>query len=54
MFSLHATVAAMDASGLGENAIITALRALKDTGKIRADGYVLQSDVDAIIKEFRL
>jgi hypothetical protein len=54
MFSIRATIAAMTASGLGENAIISALRSLKEAGKLRADGYVMQSDVDAAIREYSL
>ena len=54
MFSLHAAVAVFTSYNMGDNAIVSALRALKDAGKIRADGYVLQSDVDAMVKEFAL
>ena len=54
MFSIHAALAVFTSYNMGENAIIAALRSLKDAGKLRADGYVLQSDVDAMVREFAL
>jgi hypothetical protein len=52
MFSLHAALAVMDSYGMGENSSIAALRTMKDRGLIRKDGYVSQSDLDKIIREF--
>lgn len=53
MFSLKAALAVMDSYGLGENAMIAILRTLKELGQIK-DGYVLQSNLDKLIKEYAL
>ena len=53
MFSLKACLGVMEASGLGDNAVSAILAELREGGKIK-DGYVLQTDLDKLIRKFKI
>ena len=50
MFSIHAACAVIKSYNIGDNAMIEILKALKAAGQLRADGYVMQADLDKAIQ----
>ena len=51
LLSLHAACAVMKGDGFGENSWNDILQSMKDAGKIRRDGYVLQSDLNKFMRK---
>jgi hypothetical protein len=52
-FSVRAAFGVMDSYNMSEAAMLDVMQGLKAAGKIRSDGYVLQSDLDAAMRKRR-